>query len=36
MNTLPVTWKCNKKAWMTGQIMTEWLNDLDWKMRKDK
>lgn len=29
---LPATWKSNKKAWMTRDIMTEWLSDLDKKM----
>lgn len=29
---LPATWKSNKKAWMTREIMTEWLLQLDRKM----
>lgn len=33
---LPITWKSNKKAWMTTEIMTEWLQNLDVKMGKEK
>ena len=29
---LPVIWKSNKKAWMTREIMGEWLAELDRKM----
>ena len=29
---LPVTWKANKKAWMTGQFFSEWLGWVDKKM----
>lgn len=29
---LPATWKSNKKAWMTQEIMSEWLLQFDWKM----
>jgi hypothetical protein len=35
-NSLPVDWKSNKKAWMTCQIMTEWLRQFDRKMRLQK
>lgn len=30
---LPVEWKSNKKAWMTRDIMSEWLHQMDNKMR---
>lgn len=33
---LPVQWKFNKKAWMTQKIMTEWLEDLNKKMKKNQ
>lgn len=33
---LPVTWKSNKKAWMTMELMKEWLEDFDFKLIKDK
>ncbi|XP_045467026.1 tigger transposable element-derived protein 6-like [Harmonia axyridis] len=33
---LPVTWKSNSKAWMTGVIMKEWLIDMDRRMRFQK
>lgn len=36
INNLPVTWKFNKTACMTGQIMTEWLQDLNCKMANEK
>lgn len=32
VDSFPVTWKANKKAWMTGDIMTEWLTEFDRKM----
>lgn len=31
---LSVTWKNNKKAWMTTQIMSDWLVELENKMKK--
>ena len=34
--TLPVTYRNNKKAWMTTPIMTEWLTCLDRKMKRQK
>ncbi|XP_060080562.1 tigger transposable element-derived protein 6-like [Ylistrum balloti] len=30
---LPVTWRTNKKAWMTGQLFRERVTDLDRRMR---
>ncbi|XP_044755145.1 tigger transposable element-derived protein 6-like [Coccinella septempunctata] len=36
MKDLPVMWKFNKKAWMTQDIMSEWLLKFDLKMRKQK
>lgn len=36
MKDLPVIWKFNKKAWMTQDIMSEWLLKFDLKMRKQK
>lgn len=33
---LPVIWKSNKRAWMTREIMTEWLHQFDNKMQKEK
>ncbi|XP_066153520.1 tigger transposable element-derived protein 6-like [Euwallacea fornicatus] len=30
---LPATWKSNSKAWMTREIMKEWLLDMDRRMR---
>jgi len=33
LDLIGVDWKANKKAWMTGQIMTEWLEQLDRKMK---
>ena len=32
-NALPVTWVCNKKAWMTVEIFVGWLMDFNSKMR---
>lgn len=34
LEKLPVTYKANKKAWMTAEIMTEWLDQLDRKMKR--
>ncbi|XP_033212335.1 tigger transposable element-derived protein 6-like [Belonocnema kinseyi] len=31
---LPVTWRSNKKAWMTGNLFEEWLTDLNQQMKK--
>ncbi|KAH0817235.1 hypothetical protein GEV33_005556 [Tenebrio molitor] len=36
VNSLPVTWKFNKKAWMIGEIMTEWLLQFDRKIGLQK
>ncbi|XP_033739339.1 tigger transposable element-derived protein 4-like [Pecten maximus] len=33
VNQLPLTWRANKKAWMTGQLFTEWVSELDRRMR---
>ncbi|GBO36241.1 hypothetical protein AVEN_154554-1 [Araneus ventricosus] len=33
---LSVSWKSNKKAWMTTDIMSDWLVELDHKIRKQK
>ncbi|GBM56296.1 Tigger transposable element-derived protein 6 [Araneus ventricosus] len=33
---LSVTWKSNKKAWMTTEIISDWLVELDSKMKKQK
>lgn len=33
---LPVIWRNNSKAWMTQLIMTEWLSELNKKMKKEK
>ncbi|GBN15704.1 Tigger transposable element-derived protein 4, partial [Araneus ventricosus] len=33
---LSVSWKSNKKAWMTTEIMSDWLVELDSKMKKQK
>ena len=32
VNGLPITWKANKKAWMTSVLFEEWLKDLNMKM----
>lgn len=34
MNSLQVTWRHNTKAWMTQDIMTPWLSNLNGKMKK--
>lgn len=36
MDELGIIWKCNTKAWMTRDIMTEWLLDLDFRMTQAK
>ena len=33
---LPVTWKANRKAWMTSTLFEEWLRKLDNKMTLKK
>ncbi|XP_045178721.2 tigger transposable element-derived protein 4-like [Mercenaria mercenaria] len=33
---LPVTYRNNKKAWMTGELMTEWLRTVDKQMKKQR
>jgi hypothetical protein len=33
LENLNITWKANKNAWMTADIMTEWLNVLNRKMK---
>ncbi|GBO01180.1 Tigger transposable element-derived protein 6 [Araneus ventricosus] len=33
---LSVSWKSNKKAWMTTEIMSDWMVELDNKMKKQK
>ncbi|XP_053947863.1 tigger transposable element-derived protein 6-like [Anastrepha ludens] len=30
---LPVDWKCNKKAWMTREVMSEWLQQFNRRMK---
>ena len=35
-NTLPVTWKHNKKAWMTSALFAEWMTDFNRQMRLRK
>lgn len=36
MNTLPITYRYNKKAWMRGDIFGEWLNSLNAEMCRKK
>lgn len=36
LHMLPVNWFSNKKAWMTGDIMSEWLHQFDRKMGAQK
>ncbi|XP_070581983.1 tigger transposable element-derived protein 4-like [Ptychodera flava] len=36
LNSLPVLWRNNKKAWMTTELFTDWLRDFDRKMRQQK
>lgn len=33
VNSLPVDYKANKKAWMVSEICTEWLKKLDHQFR---
>lgn len=35
-DNLPVTWKHNKKAWMTTAVFEDWLNELNETMKKKK
>jgi hypothetical protein len=34
VESLPVTWKSNRKSWMTNDIFTEWATDINRQMRK--
>ena len=34
--SLPVVWRNNKKAWMNGELFTEWIQDLNRAMRLQK
>ena len=34
VESLPVTWKSNRKSWMTNDIFTEWAKDINRQMRK--
>ena len=36
ISDLPAYWKHNKKAWMTGDIMAEWLMQFDRRMLREK
>lgn len=36
INSLGVVWRANKRAWMTKEIMTDWLITFDSRMRKLK
>ena len=36
VNSLPVVYRHNKKAWMTGDIFSEWVKDLDKQFRAQK
>ena len=36
VNSLPVQYKSNKKAWMVSEIFTEWIKDLDRKFSREK
>ncbi|XP_062582039.1 tigger transposable element-derived protein 4-like [Saccostrea cucullata] len=36
VQSLPVKYNANKKAWMTGDIFTTWVKQLDKKMKKKK
>jgi hypothetical protein len=35
INSLPVIWRNNKKAWMTAATMEEWLNMFNAKIKKE-
>jgi hypothetical protein len=34
LGDLPVIWPYNKKAWMTSEIFSEWLNEINQKMKQ--
>ena len=36
VKSLPVTYKANKRAWMTGELFTEWVVEFDKKMKRMK
>ncbi|KAK3087436.1 hypothetical protein FSP39_005888 [Pinctada imbricata] len=36
VKSLPVTYKHNKKAWMTSEIFTDWLKSFNAKMKREK
>lgn len=36
ISSLPVLWRHNNKAWMTRDIMNEWLSELDRKMSRQR
>lgn len=36
MKKLPVYWYSNRSSWMTSKIFTEWLNNIDMQMRRQK
>ena len=36
VSQLPVTWKWSSKAWMNATIFTEWLEQINRKMRQQK
>jgi len=36
IDNLDIVWKSNTKAWMTRNIMTEWLLDFDYRMTQSK
>lgn len=36
LKLLPVVWKSNKRAWMTTDIMMDWLSEFDRKMGRQK
>ncbi|XP_041361034.1 tigger transposable element-derived protein 4-like [Gigantopelta aegis] len=36
VRSLPVDYRSNKKAWMTGALFTEWVKDLDKSMKRQK
>lgn len=36
VNLLPVEWHANRKAWMTGKLMEQWLLNLNDRMKQEK
>ena len=36
MDTLPITYRAQKKAWMTSQLFLEWVTNFDKKMRMQR